>query len=291
MTSETGRMAKLGFQTSAGVTSQPAVDLDTLVRSVLFLAAFLAAWISFHPFPDLSLPPQAVVQGGDPANQIGFTALILGFAGWLYYHEPRRLLLVLRPVLIATIAWCALSVIASWEPLLAARRLAFELIVIAHFRHDPFAAEKPAALHRSVGRGDADRARWRPISAYCCCRNMRSITPPTFSNPNMPATGAAYFRHKNNAGAAMVLFVFIGIYVARMRSFALGAAIVALAALFLAFTQSKTAIGVLADCIDPVRHYRTQPTAGGRHRPRRDNALCFRTVFRRHGRFSSRCKI
>ncbi len=194
MTSETGRMAKLGFQTSAGVTSQPAVDLDTLVRSVLFLAAFLAAWISFHPFPDLSLPPQAVVQGGDPANQIGFTALILGFAGWLYYHEPRRLLLVLRPVLIATIAWCRaqrhhlLGAVAGGPPL---RLRAYRH---RHFRHDPFAAEKPAALHRSIGRGDADRARWRPISAYCCCRNMRSITRPTFSNPNMPAIGAAYFR-------------------------------------------------------------------------------------------------
>ena len=244
MTSETGRMAKLGFQTSAGVTSQPAVDLDTLVRSVLFLAAFLAAWISFHPFPDLSLPPQAVVQGGDPANQIGFTALILGFAGWLYYHEPRRLLLVLRPVLIATIAWCALSVITSWEPLLAARRLVFELIVIAisamilllpkNLRHftDLLAAATLIVL----------------LASYLGVLLLPQYAihhATDFLEPEHAGDWRGVFPHKNNAGAAMVLFVFVGLYVTRMRSFALGATIVALAALFLAFTESKTAIGVL----------------------------------------------
>ncbi len=237
-------MAKLGFQTSAGVTSRPAVDLDTLVRSVLFLAAFLAAWISFHPFPDLSLPPQAVVQGGDPANQIGFTALILGFAGWLYYHEPRRLLLVLRPVLIATLAWCALSVIASWEPLLAARRLAFELIVIAisamilllpkNLRHftDLLAAATLIVL----------------LASYLGVLLLPQYAihhATDFLEPEHAGDWRGVFPHKNNAGAAMVLFVFIGLYVTRMRSFALGATIVALAALFLAFTELKTAIGVL----------------------------------------------
>ena len=131
MTPDMSRTAKPGFQSSAGLAAQPAVDLDTLVRSVLFLAAFLAAWISFHPFPDLSLPPQSVVEGGDPANQIGFSAMFLAFAAWTYWHEPRRLMLLVRPVLVATVAWCVLSVITSWEPALAARRLAFELIVIS----------------------------------------------------------------------------------------------------------------------------------------------------------------
>ncbi len=82
MTADMSGTAKPGFHGPAGLAAQPAVDLDTLVRSVLFLAAFLAAWISFHPFPDLSLPPQAVVEGGDPANQIGFSAMFLAFAAW-----------------------------------------------------------------------------------------------------------------------------------------------------------------------------------------------------------------
>ena len=161
MTPDMSRTAKPVFQSSAGLAAQPAVDLDTLVRSVLFLAAFLAAWISFHPFPDLSLPPQSVVEGGDPANQIGFSAMFLAFAAWTWWHEPRRLMLLVRPVLVATVAWCVLSVITSWEPALAARRLTFELIVISisamillipkNLRHfsDPRGAGRPAPRRRA----------------------------------------------------------------------------------------------------------------------------------------------
>jgi hypothetical protein len=114
-------MSKLGVQASVGIAAQPAVDLDTLVRSVLFIAVFLSAWISFHPFIDLSVPPDAVVEGGDLANQLGFSGMFLAFAAWTYCHEPQRLLLLLRPVLIALVAWCVVSVIFSWEPALAAR--------------------------------------------------------------------------------------------------------------------------------------------------------------------------
>ena len=43
----------------------------------------------------------------------------------------------------------------------------------------------------------------------------------------------------------MVLFVFIGMFVARVRSLGLGAVIVALALPFLYFTHSKTAMAAL----------------------------------------------
>src|ERR1700735_5363758 len=125
------RMAKLSVQNSAAVTAQPAVDLDTLVRSILFIAVFLAAWISFHPFIDRSVPPPDVVEGGDLANQIGFSTLFIAFAAWTLSHEPHRLLLLLRPVLVTTILWCVLSVVMSWEPALAARHLAFALTVMS----------------------------------------------------------------------------------------------------------------------------------------------------------------
>ena len=53
-------MAKLALQTSSGPAAQAAVDLDTLVRSILFVSVFLAALISFHPFQSLAEPPAAV---------------------------------------------------------------------------------------------------------------------------------------------------------------------------------------------------------------------------------------
>ena len=244
MTPDMSRTAKPGFQSSAGLAAQPAVDLDTLVRSVLFLAAFLAAWISFHPFPDLSLPPQSVVEGGDPANQIGFSAMFLAFAAWTYWHEPRRLMLLLRPVLVATVAWCVLSVITSWEPALAARRLTFELIVIS--------ISAMILLVPKNLRHFSDLLAAAVLIVLAACYLGVFLLPQyaihhatDFLEPEHAGEWRGVFPHKNNAGAAMVLFVFVGFYVARMRSFALGTAIVVLAGIFLAFTESKTAIGVL----------------------------------------------
>jgi len=244
MTPDMSRTAKPGFQSSAGLAAQPAVDLDTLVRSVLFLAAFLAAWISFHPFPDLSLPPQSVVEGGDPANQIGFSAMFLAFAAWTWWHEPRRLMLLVRPVLVATVAWCVLSVMTSWEPALAARRLTFELIVIS--------ISAMILLMPKNLRHFSDLLAAAVLIVLAACYLGVFLLPQyaihhatDFLEPEHAGEWRGVFPHKNNAGAAMVLFVFVGFYVARMRSFALGTAIVVLAGIFLAFTASKTAIGVL----------------------------------------------
>ena len=99
----------------------------------------------------------------------------------------------------------------------------------------------------------------------------------------MPASWRGVFPHKNDAGATMVLFIFIGMFVARVRSLALGAAIVVLSAIFLGFTQSKTAIGVL-----PLALILSAIIARSR-RPALGIALviahCRRiqSVFRRHG--------
>jgi O-antigen ligase len=237
-------MATPGFQSSAGAAVQPAVDLDTLVRSVMFISAFMAAWISFHPFADLSEPPQAVAEGGDLVNQLAFSTMFLAYAGWTYCHEPRRLTLLLRPVLILTVLWCVVSVIGSWEPSLAARRLAFTLVVMSisamllllpkNLRHfsDLMAASALIVLAVSY------------LGVFLL--PQYAIHHATdFLEPEHAGNWRGVFPHKNDAGATMVLFVFIGFYVARTRSFALGGLIVVLSAVFLAFTQSKTAIGML----------------------------------------------
>jgi O-antigen ligase len=237
-------MTKLGVQSPASMTAQPAVDLDTLVRVVLFISVFLAAWISFRPFPDLSIPPSAVAEGGDLYNQIGYSTMFLAFAAWTCCHEPQRLLLLLRPVLIATVLWCVVSVAASWEPALAARRLAFALIVISI---SGMALLVPKNLRQF---GDLMAAAALIVLGVCYLGVLflpqLSIHQATdFLEPEHAGSWRGVFPHKNEAGATMVLFIFIGLYVARMRSLALGGLIVMLSAIFLAFSQSKTAIGVL----------------------------------------------
>ncbi len=124
-------VAKPASFPAASAAFHAGVDADTLIRSVLFLAVFLSIWISFHPFQSLAEPPLALAEGGDRLNQIGFSTLFLALAAWTYFHEPGRLMLLVRPVMIAMLVWCAASIVTSWEPSLAARRLAFTLVVMS----------------------------------------------------------------------------------------------------------------------------------------------------------------
>ena len=98
----------------------------------------------------------------------------------------------------------------------------------------------------------------------------------------MPANWRGVFAHKNQAGATMVLFVFIGLFVARMRSRALGGLIVALAVIFLAFAESKTAIGVmpLAFILAAIIARARSPAIGARAGSRQllRYSICFRSA-------------
>ena len=215
-----------------------------MVRSILFLVVFLSVWISFHPFQSLADPPQEVADAGDRVNQIGFSSIFLALAAWTYCNEPRRLILLVRPALIAVLIWCAVSVAASWEPSLAARRLAFALVlmgisamvlllprILRHFS-DLLAAVAIIVLLASY-------------LGVLLVPQLAIHQATDFLEPEHAGSWRGVFAHKNQAGATMVLLIFIGLFVARVRSLALGALIVVLAGVFLLFTQSKTAIGVL----------------------------------------------
>ncbi len=123
-------LAQSDLHTSAGAAPHAAVDADTVIRSVLFVASFLAAWISFHPFQSLAEPPSAVVASGDPVNQIAFSSLFLLLGAWTWFHQPQRLALLARPIFVVLLIWCALTCVTSWEPALAARRYTFALILM-----------------------------------------------------------------------------------------------------------------------------------------------------------------
>lgn len=235
-------MATPGVLTSDDATT--GVDIDALLRGILFIATFLAAWISFHPFPSLAAPPPTLAEGGDVANQIGFSLIFLVLAGWTYWHEPRRLVLLLRPVLLATLAWCALSVAASWDVTLAARHLAFALVLLS-------ICGMVLLLPKSV-RHFSDLLAAVVLIVLVACYLGVALIPhlaihqaTDFLEPEHAGEWRGVFAHKNQAGATMALFIFVGLFVVRMRSVALGAVIIALSAIFLACTESKTAIAVL----------------------------------------------
>jgi O-antigen ligase len=220
------------------------LDADTLIRSALFIAAFLIAWISFHPFQSLAEPPETVAEGGDFANQIGYTALFIVLAAWTYFHEPRRIALLIRPVLILLLLWSAVTVVTSWDPALAARRLAFAVVLMS--------ISGMALLLPKNPRHFRDLMALTALIVLAVCYLGVALAPhlaihqsTDFVEPEHAGSWRGLFPHKNQAGATMVLFVFIGMFVARTQRLILGALIIALASVFLAFSQSKTAIGVL----------------------------------------------
>jgi O-antigen ligase len=234
-------VANIGYsQDFAARTTSP---VDTLIRSVLFAAVFLSLWFSFHPFASLA-EPLAVTEEGDSANQVGYSTLFLLLAAWCLLHRPERLLLLVRPVLIVTLAWFALSVTTSWDPSLSARRFAFAMITIG-------IAGMVLLLPRNPRHFSDVMAAVVLIVIAACYLGV--IFVPSLSihqatdilEPELAGDWRGAFGHKNEASAAMVLFVFIGVFVARMRSPALGALIMALALPFLYFTHSKTAIAAL----------------------------------------------
>jgi hypothetical protein len=221
-----------------------APDADTVVRTVLFIGMYLAVWISFHPFQSLAEPPQTVTEAGDRVNQIAFSALFLALATWTYFHEPQRLLLLVRPIMVVALLWCAASVIFSWEPALAARRLTFTVMVMGM-------AAMVLLLPKDV-RQFSDMMAAVVLIVLALCYLGLVLAPQLtihqatdFVEPEHAGEWRGIFNHKNMAGVTMVLFIFVGMFVARARSFGLGALIVVLSSVFLGFTGSKTAIGIL----------------------------------------------
>jgi len=210
---------------------------------VLLAAVFLLVWISFRPYENLSTA-QEVTETGNLVNQIGYSLLFLLLAAWCLGHDANRLLVLLRPVLVVTLLWFALCVITSWEPSLSARRFAFTLVTVG-------LAGMALLLPKNV-RHFSDVMAVVVLIVLAACYLGVFLLPEQaihqtndYIEPELAGDWRGVFSHKNEASAAMVLFVFIGLFIARARSVRVGALIVALALVFLLFTKSKTSIAML----------------------------------------------
>jgi O-antigen ligase len=236
-------VANIGYLPRQDFAVQRTSPADILIRSVLIAVVFLALWFSFHPFPALDEPIE-VTEAGNLANQLGYSTLFVLLATWNLFHQPQRLLLLVRPVLIVTLLWFALTVVTSWDPAQSARRLAFALVTIG--------IAGMVLLVPKTPRHFADVMAVVVLIVLIACYLGVALAPQLTIHqasdviePELSGDWRGIFGHKNEASAVMVLFVFIGIFVARVRSLGLGAVIVMLALPFLYFTHSKTAMAGL----------------------------------------------
>ena len=213
-------------------------------RGLMFVASFLLAWVSTNPFPSLGdarwLDPAST---GELTNQLGY--LTLGACACVVMLRDRfALRALMRPAYGLMLAWLIVSVATSSHPSLSLRRLGFALCVIA--------------LGAAVPLLPTSRERFCDLLALVAtvvlvlCFAGVALMPDLaihqitdLVEPRLAGNWRGIFYHKNVAGEMMGIFVFVGLFVARVRSLVIGGAIVAAALAFLFFTEAKSAMGFL----------------------------------------------
>ncbi len=218
---------------------------DRLTRDLLFLATFMFVWLTASPFPDLSDPKLLEPSGdGNFVGQLLAILVTLALGAFVLVKRNHVVRKALTPILVLTFLWFACSAALSLYPGLAARKLVLAALTVFQ-----------AAVFLLVPQGRDHFSRLLAVGALIvlllCYAGViflpeLSIHHATdLAEPDLAGNWRGFFTHKNGAGAGMVVLIFIGIFVARTSSAFLGALIVALAAVFLVFTESKSPIRLL----------------------------------------------
>ncbi|GBU16191.1 MULTISPECIES: O-antigen ligase [Methylobacterium] len=208
--------------------------------------ACLLAFLNHTPLTDLSNPAHLDAwEGGNLKTQVLFLGLFAAMAWALWRLGIERLRPLLSLPLLACAAWLGATLLTSADPLLSIRRAVLLGIVAV-------LAAGVLVLMRSVRQFALTLA---GVSAVLIGGSFLAVAlvpglsvHNSFDLLNEPAhTGLwrGLFAHKNEAGGVMAMLVLVGLFVVASGERAIGWAIVAGAAVFLAGTTSKTAIALV----------------------------------------------
>ena len=230
------------IESPSGAVRQANADL---AGALLFFAIVLMTWISLAPFQDRSAADLAgIAETGSLVSQLVYSLAFVLVAAFVIVNEPKVLASLLNPVYVATLLWMLVCAALSDQPLLSLRRTLLLLIVIG-------ISAMLMALPRSM-RQFADLIGTATLVALVVCYLGLALVPwlaiHQASDAVEPGHAGAWrglFDHKNEAGASMVLFLFIGLFIIRAGSQAMGWSIAVLSVVFLAFTAAKTPFALL----------------------------------------------
>lgn len=220
-------------------------DVPDVLRVLLNGAVLVLLWnhVWFQDLADRSA--LAAAEDGSLLTQLLFAGTGLAMAaaihriGWGHLRP-----LATRPLLLCGL-WLGLTALLSIEPSLSLRRLALFAIAAMLSAGVLIVARSPRQLALTL----AGAALTILISSYLAVALVPNLAIHSAfdvnSDPSHPGLWRGIFPQKNEAGAAMVILVIVGLYVATAASRALGWTIVLLAAGFLVASGSKTAIALL----------------------------------------------
>jgi O-antigen ligase len=215
------------------------------VGTVGFIAATWFLLAPLHPFPDLvSSGNTTAWETGDSLNQVVYISIAAVLALLVVPRYFAALRSALTFPLGLAIASLLLSVVFSQNVELSLRRFGFTMVVMIiawmwllvplgmrHFSVMLGAVVGAIILVCFIGVGAAP---WLAV------HQSQDLVEPALAGD-----WRGMFAHKNEAGAVMALFVFIGLFVAAAANVAAGTVIAIAASAFLFFTSAKTSLILL----------------------------------------------
>ncbi|AOO79978.1 O-antigen ligase family protein [Bosea vaviloviae] len=210
------------------------------LRGFIFVAAFLLVWISTGPFKGSYEVPNE--DTANVINQLSFSLIaVLGIAS-AALSGGRAAQAYLRPSWILLITWMTIGVIQSANSDVSMRAFRFTLVVLVIAGSVMLLPQGRRHFASLIGTASL-------IVVLICYAGLviyPDIAVHSAGDALEPEHAGAWrglFDHKNIAGAMMVVFVLIGIFVTT-TSPRLGWALAGLATVFLFFTGSKTSMGL-----------------------------------------------
>ena len=213
-----------------------------VVRGAAFIGALLLAWISLRPFVDLGNQQlKDTTTGNETLTYLAFGGMAVLTVALAMRDNMRGLATLFTPGYILFGGWIVVTVVLSLDPGTSIKRFALTACVIA-----------VAATLPLLPKSQSELMRWFSISALvllAVCYLGILLVPhlsihlaTDIQEPQLAGNWRGAFGHKNVAASVMAMLVFLGIYVVRSGAWLSGAAIIALASLFLLYSAGKSSL-------------------------------------------------
>jgi O-antigen ligase len=211
-----------------------------VLRAAAFIGALLLAWVSLRPFADLGNQDLKDVSTGNEAlTYLAFGSMAILTLALAMRDNMPGLLTLFSTGFVLFGGWIVVSVMLSLDPGTSIRRVALTACVMA-----------VAAAMMLLPKSQSELVRWFSTAALLLLAicYLGVLLAPNLSihlatdsqEPHLAGDWRGSFGHKNVAAAMMAMLLFVGIYAIRSGARLSGAAIMALAALFLLKAEGKS---------------------------------------------------
>jgi O-antigen ligase len=229
---------------NAGARSRASATTDLPLRPLIFVGAFLFAWISLKPFPDLGSDTALdLVSGQDTVTVLVFAALALLGVGVAASTDRPAFRSLLTPAFSLLAVWIAIATLTSQDVAFSIKHAAIFAILAA------LAAALPLM---PSGRAQMATLLSLAAAALLALSYFGILFLPEYAihqasdflEPELAGDWRGVFGHKNVASFIFCFVAFIGIYDARLGHRLRGSAIVAASLAFVFFAHSKSALAL-----------------------------------------------